>query len=254
MSMHRDAEALMPRGCEHGEEMVAYLYGEATKEETALFRQHLDACAVCREEFAALGGVREAMGVWRAEALGTVPSLNIEEALAPAAQVLPAAPRKRSARAALREFFSLSPLWLRAGAFAATLAVCALVALTLTRAEFRWGADGLAFRTGGTERIVKERVEVPVRSGYTDEQVNAIVARKVEEAREQFIAETKERVDEQPQERIVNVNVEKKSSQQAPGPNATRRKRVPRRAPNGDDSLLAEDSLPRLSDLLSGSY
>src|SRR5215207_3035649 len=172
MSKRTDAEATTPRGCERGEELVAYLYGEATKEEAGLFRRHLDACAVCCEELAALGGVREGMAAWRAEALGTVPSLNIEEALAPAARVLPAASRKRSARAALREFFSLSPLWLRAGAFAATLAVCALVALTLARAEVRWGSDGLAFRAGAAEKVVVERVEVPVQSGCTDEQVN----------------------------------------------------------------------------------
>src|SRR5215207_1478965 len=133
MSKRTDAGATTPRGCGRGEELVAYLYGEATKEEAGLFRGHLEACAVCREELATLGGVRAGLGAWRAEALGTFPSLNIEEALAPTARVLPAASRQRSARAALREFFSLSPLWLRAGACAATLAVCALVALTLAR-------------------------------------------------------------------------------------------------------------------------
>jgi len=252
MIKRTDAEATTPRGCERGAELVAYLYGEATKEEAGRFRLHLEACAVCREEFAALGGVRAGLGAWRAEALGTVPSLNIEEALAPAARVLPAAPRERSARAALREFFSLSPPWLRAGAFAATLAVCALVVLTLARAEVRWGSDGLAFRAGATERVVRERVEVPVQSGYTDEQVNAIVAHKVAEAQAQLTAETKGRADVQRPEQIVNVVG--KGPQPASNPNATRRKRVPRRASNGDDSLLAEESLPRLSDLLSGSY
>jgi anti-sigma factor RsiW len=252
MSKKTDAEATTPRGCERGEELVAYLYGEATKEDAGLFRRHLEACAVCREELAALGGVREGMAAWRAEALGTVPSLNIEEALAPTARILPAASRERSARAALREFFSLSPLWLRAGAFAATLAVCALVVFALARAEVRWGADGLAFRAGAAERVVKERVEVPVQSGYTDEQVSAIVAQKVAEAKAQLIAETKGRTEAQRPEQIVNVVG--KGSQPAPNSNAPRRKRGPRRTPNGDESLLAEENLPRLSDLLSGSY
>jgi hypothetical protein len=45
-----------------------------------------------------------------------------------------------------------------------------------------------------------------------------------------------------------------KGSRPAPNPNAPRRKRAPRRPPNGDDSLLAEENLPRLSDLLGGSY
>jgi len=195
--------------------------------------------------------VRAGLGAWRAEALGSVPSLNIEEALAPST-VLPAAPRKHSARVALREFFSLSPLWLRAGACAATLAVCALAALTLARAEVRWGSDGLAFRAGAAERVVKERVEVPVQSGYTDEQVNAIVAQKVAEAKAQLVAEMNGRTDEQRPQQIVNVVG--KGSQPAPSPNAPRRRRGPRRTSNGDDALLAEEGLPRLSDLLSGSY
>ena len=245
-------DAATTRGCERGEELVAYLYGEATKEEAGLFRRHLEACAVCREELAAFGGVRAGLVAWRSEALGTVPSLNIEEALAPAARALPAESRRRSARAALREFFSLSPLWLRAGAFTAMLAVCALAALTLARAEVRWGSDGLAFRAGAAERVVKERVEVPVPSGYTDEQVNAIVARKVAEAKAQLVAETKEPTDVRRPEQIVNAVG--RGSQPAPNPNAPRRRRAPRRTPNGDDSLLAEENLPRLSDLLSGSY
>ena len=252
MSKRTDAEATTPRGCGRGEELVAYLYGEATREEAGLFGRHLDACAVCREELAALGGVRAGLGAWRAEALGTVPSLNIEEALAPTARVLPAASRERSARAALREFFSLSPLWLRAGAFAATLAVCALVALTLARAEVSWGADGLAIRAGAAGSVVTESVEVPVQSGYTDEQVNAIVARKVAEAKAQFVVEKEGPTDVPRPEQIVNVAG--KGPRPASDSNAPRRRRAPRPTPNGDDSLLAEENLPRLSDLLSGSY
>jgi anti-sigma factor RsiW len=245
--IEKNEAAGTPRGCGRGEELVAYLYGEATKEESMLFRKHLDACAVCREELAALGGVREGLAAWRAEALGTVPSLNIQEALAPAAQPLAAEPRVRSARAALREFFSLSPLWLRAGAFAAALAFCALVALTLARAELRWDADGLAFRTGVNERIVQERIEVPVPSGYTDEQVKALVAREVAEAKEKAAAETEARLKKQTQEQVINVADKKPADAPAP-----RRKRPTRAGTRSDE--LADDNLPRLSDLLSGSY
>jgi anti-sigma factor RsiW len=219
-------------GCRRGGDLVAYLYGEADEREAGLFRRHLEACAVCREELAAFGGVREGLGAWRAEVLGAVPSLNIAEALAPAAPAVRAAPRKRSARAALAEFFSLSPLWLRAGAFAAALAFCALFVLTLARGE----------------RVVKEYVEVPVSSGYTEEQVNALVARKVEEARARAVAETEARLKQQPREQVVNV-VERKSAD-AP----VQRRRRAARAGSRRDEQLAEDDLPRLSDLLSGSY
>jgi hypothetical protein len=255
MSKKHDATSETPRGCERAEELVTYLYGEATKAEAGLFRLHLEACAVCREELAALGGVRESFGAWRAEALGSIPSLNIEEAFAPDTRVLPAATRKRSARAALREFFSLSPLWLRAGAFAATLAVCALVALTLARAEVRWNSDGLAFRANAAERIIKERVEVPLQSGYTDEQVNAIIAQKVAAATARLTAKANEEANGRRPENVIEVvDVNGKGSRQSAGTTAQRRKHPTRAGARRDEPLLAEDDLPRLSDLLSGSY
>jgi hypothetical protein len=170
------------RGCERAEDLVAYLYNEAAPEEANDFRRHLTGCAVCREELAAFGGVREAVGEWRADALSAVPALGVSESLLGISEsfktdaVRLAPKRKRSAVAALREFFTLSPLWLRAGAFAATLVVCALVALTLARAEIRWDSNGLAFKTGVQERIVKETVRVPVSSGYTPEQVKSMLA------------------------------------------------------------------------------
>ena len=165
------------RGCERTDELVTYLYGEAAPSEAKAFRQHLTGCAVCRNEMATLGGVREMVGEWRTEALGALPSLGIDESFAIAP--VPNANRpKRSAIAALREFFSLSPLWLQAGAVAATLVLCALAAMTLARAEVRWDANGLAFNTGVKERIVvkEQPVQIPTQSGFTQEQVNTLIA------------------------------------------------------------------------------
>ena len=251
--MSEKKDATTPRGCGRSEELVAYLYGETTKEEAGLFRRHLEACPACREELDALGGVREAVGVWRAEALGSVPSLNIGEVFAPAFEARPLAARGRSARAALREFFSLSPLWLRAGAFAATLAVCALVLLTLARAEVRWGSDGLAFRTGVEERVVRE--EIPKQVGYTEEQVNELVERRVAEATERLNAKAKEEAEAQRPGSVINASVEGgKGRQQSATANAPRRKRATRTGARREETLLAEDDLPRLSDLLRGSY
>ncbi len=240
-----------PRGCERAEELVTYLYGEATPEGARVFRQHLGTCAVCREDFAALGGVREAVGVWRAEALGSLPSLDISEALASSFVTRQTPERKRSASAALREFFSLAPLWLRAGAFAATLAVCALAALTLARAEVSWDANGLAFRTGGGAEVAGEQAPAPAPENlYTAEQLDAIVARRVAEA----TAQLKEQ-QQQPTESVVNVSDDVvKSRPQSPVANAERRKRTTRPGSRRDEPLLADDNLPRLSDLLDGSY
>jgi hypothetical protein len=241
-------KATRMRDCERVEEFVAYLYGEATPDESGVFRQHLTNCAVCREEIAAFGSVRDVVGAWRTEALGSLPSIDIREVLAPAATEFRRPPvRKRSARAALREFFTLSPLWLRAGALAATLVVCALAALTLARAEVSWNADGLAFRTSVKEKTVVKQVEVPAQTGYTKEQVNAIVAERLEEAQAQWEAS-------KPQEKIVTVSdsLSGKSTTRVAvaRSNAVRPRRNVPRNPDRDEELA---DLPRLSDLLNGS-
>jgi hypothetical protein len=263
MSENRNAAnagdgATTTRGCERAEEFVTYLYGETTPEESRVFRRHLEACAVCREELTALGGVREAVGVWRAEALGSLPSLNINEALSPSVVRRQTTERKRSASAALREFFSLAPLWLRAGAFAAMLALCALSTLTLARTEVSWDADGLAFRTGAPERVTREQAPAPAQPGsaapaqnlYTEAQLMEIVMREVETA----TAKIKEEQQQRP-ESIVNASdPDSQSRTQAAPASVQRRKRAVRNGRRRDEPLLAEDNLPRLSDLLNGSY
>lgn len=165
-------------GCGRKEELVAYLYGEAKPEEAKRFRQHLTNCLACRDEHAAFGGVREAVGEWRTEVLDSIPSLDIERAFAPSVDVRPLVARKRSAAAALREFFSLSPLWLRAGALAAALVFCALAFLTISRAEVRWDSNGIAFRTV-RQKVVKEPVPVIAQTGYAPEQVKAMIDEQV---------------------------------------------------------------------------
>jgi hypothetical protein len=246
-----------PRGCERSEEMVAYLYGEAAPEEAKAFRRHLSACAVCREELAAFGAVREAVGEWRAEALSTVPSLNIGEELQPAASSRRAPERRRSAVAALREFFSLSPLWLQAGAVAALLVVCGLAALTFARTEVRWDSNGLAFRTGVKERVIKEPVQVPVNAGYTEEQLNAAVKegvdREVAGERARLEGEYAQRVSfleaELKQQRSATRAVTTSAHQQSPRRSGPGSSRNPQLA-EVDPFSTREERVPRLTDLL----
>ena len=248
-----------PRGCVRAEELVAYLYGEAKPEEARAFRTHLNGCAVCREELAAFGAVREAVGVWRAEALSTVPSLNIGEELSPAASLRPAPERKRSAVAALREFFSLSPLWLQAGSLAAVVVVCALAALTFARTEVRWDSNGLAFRTGVNERVVKEQVQVPVKAGYTDEQFNAAVKEGVDRG----VADERARLEDEYTQRVSFLEAELKQQKLATrNANALANRQSPRRTAPGSPQLAGvrenedyfstreERGVPRLTDLL----
>jgi hypothetical protein len=233
------------RACGRGEELVAYIYGEANPREAASFDSHLKACATCRAELTAFGAVRHEVAAWREQVLKDAPRVEFVPAHAPTTLAATRPARVRSARAALREFFALSPLWLRAGVVAAALAVCALAAF--------------AFRAGVAERTVVERVEVPSPDTFTAQQVKEITEQRVREALEAARAETAgaeretvvaagERVDAREGDAVTPVPV-KEVRQPRRGQLAEGR-RIPRR---GSEYLpvAEEEELPRLSDLLS---
>ena len=254
------------RGCERAEDLLAHLYGEAGPGEAAVFGEHLNDCAVCREELAAFRQLRSGVADWHAAVLSAAPSLDLNRALrqeplpfAQGSRVTERATRERSAMAALREFFLLSPLWLRVGTVTAAVAVCALAALTLLRTEITWAADGFAFRTGVPERVVEmvKTVETPSRGGYTREQVDAIA----EERARQQVAEAERRWEQERQQEqpaSANAPAPKKSAPQLQLANAAKqRRRAPSPHVARSDARLTDDddeSLPRLSDLLSDVY
>ena len=187
--------------CERAVELVAYFYGEATREERAGFDAHLARCGACREELTAFAGVREAVGHWRTEILDAAPLTPFAEPAAekkeasrevavkggrredsvsgtaprrderltqPPSATRPAA-RPRSARAAFREFFRLSPPWLRAGMAAAALVVCARAGLAFFNSDNRRGSGGLAV---GTRPPVETQAAPHAPVSASDGQVN----------------------------------------------------------------------------------
>jgi hypothetical protein len=102
-------------GCERASDLIAFLYNETNESETRDFELHLKECRACREEVASFGVVRESITAWRDEALSGFISTP-----------LPTTPGRKSAIAALRQFFDLSPLWLKGATAFAILAFCAL--------------------------------------------------------------------------------------------------------------------------------
>ena len=120
--------------CHRAEDLVTYLYGEAGESDARDFREHLQQCDACRSEFAVFSQVHDSILVWRNEALS--PAFN------PAAIAVDSAvdssqfvryERKLSALAALREFFSVSPLWLRGATAFAGLLLCGLLVWAISR-------------------------------------------------------------------------------------------------------------------------
>jgi len=153
--------------CERAQDLVAYLYGETSEPEASSFERHMAHCAPCAAELEAFGHVRASIGAWRAEALGSLTSPALAGAFAPAAQPASAsAARKPSALTALREFFALSPLWLRGATAFAALTVCALVVFA-------------AVKLMEEPRVVV--VERVVKQGPTQAEVDAMVKTRVQE-------------------------------------------------------------------------
>jgi hypothetical protein len=125
-------EEMMPEttntaACSRVGDLVAFLYGEANESETRSFQNHVSDCATCRADLSTFGEVREGIGTWKDEALAPMRVKSSDFAIAPdAVRSIP----KRSALIALREFFTLSPLWLRGATAFASLLLVALLALT----------------------------------------------------------------------------------------------------------------------------
>ena len=154
-------------GCERASDLIAFLYGEADEQEARDFQQHLQQCSSCREEVASFGVVRESITAWRDEALAGFVST-------------PMPTQPKSALAAIRQFFDLSPLWLKGATALAAVTFCVLAGLAL-------------FRSNNNQVISKNPDAV-----YTQQDIN----RAVKEA----LAQEQARVQPTPSPENVAVN------------------------------------------------
>ena len=132
--------------CERATDLMAFLYHEMDERETREFRVHLQQCDQCRNEAGSLGVVRESIIAWRDEALAGFVSMPVTTK-----------PRK-SAIAALRQFFDLSPLWLKGATAFAMVAFFVLVGLAVVK-----------LKTNNAPVVVSTNAK------YTDQDVERIV-------------------------------------------------------------------------------
>jgi Putative zinc-finger len=114
--------------CNRSEDLIAFLYNEISESEARSFERHLHECASCKRELASFGNIRESIGSWREASLAA--------AWSPAAEnesraLLPVVQSRHSAWQAIREFFNLSPLWLKGAAAFASLLFCVCAALAI---------------------------------------------------------------------------------------------------------------------------
>ena len=113
--------------CGRENDLIGFLYGELNEVEAIAFQRHLIACATCSAELLDFGEVRESVVAWRNESLGSV-AFPVQVTTA---KETPRA--TRSAVAALREFFNLSPLWMKGAVAFAAILFCVFAGLALAR-------------------------------------------------------------------------------------------------------------------------
>lgn len=115
--------------CDMREAMVAYLYDEATADESRAVASHLEGCNACRQEFASFERVRGMLQQWQ---LDDLPVVRVETA-----------GRKRGAALeAFKELLAVAPLWVKlAGAVA-----MAMLMLAVMGTEVSVGRNGFTLR------------------------------------------------------------------------------------------------------------
>ena len=132
--------------CERSSDLMAFIYDEMNERESREFTSHLQSCANCRDEAASFGQVRQSIVAWRDEVLtGFVPATTT--------------PTRRSAIAAFRQFFDLSPLWLKGAAAFAVLTFCVLAVLAFVnfkKPETVVTTNGGGYTQQDVDRLVKE--------------------------------------------------------------------------------------------------
>ena len=110
--------------CERSDDLISFLYKELDEREVGNFKQHLADCASCSREMNSFSEIRNGVVAWREQSLGIInhrPSLAFDLA------------EKPSALVAIRQFFALSPFWLKGSvAFASVLLFAAVAFLVVS--------------------------------------------------------------------------------------------------------------------------
>ena len=159
--------------CHRAEDLVTYLYGEASEVDSRDFADHLQQCDACRVEFGVFQQVHDSILVWRNEALGLAssPAAVFPESAVDSTHLVQHQ-RKLSGLEALREFFSVSPLWLRGATAFAALLLCVLGVIAISRS---WNRPVEVANKTGESQYSKEQFDQAVKKQVDDRiaQLNA---------------------------------------------------------------------------------
>jgi anti-sigma factor RsiW len=160
--------------CHRAEDLVSYLYGEAGPTDALDFGKHLQQCDACRSEFTAFNQLHNSIQDWRSEALGVSFSPAAAATASEVTQFVRHG-RKLSALAALREFFTVSPLWLRGATAFAALLLCVLGVMMVARVERK---PVEVVKTSEPKRVYSEQEFQTAVNKAADKKVQELTAQK----------------------------------------------------------------------------
>ncbi|MGE0132487.1 MAG: zf-HC2 domain-containing protein [Blastocatellales bacterium] len=182
-----------PNDCGRKEDLVAYLYDEASVAERASFKRHLDDCDSCNNDLMAFGRVRDELSAWQ---VGVAPRTEV---------TLP-----RSRFDVLRELIGMFPVWVRGAALAGAAAAMLLLALSIagTRISLMKSGD-FAINFGRAENSATGATAVS--SEEIEKLVQNAVARERENIERQYsaqLASFKDQLSEEHQAKLQAASAE----------------------------------------------
>jgi molecular chaperone DnaK (HSP70) len=175
--------------CERKEELVTYLYDEATAAERASFERHLGECEPCSAELNAFGRVREELDTWQ---VGFAPRTEL---------VLP-----RGKMEVLRELISLFPIWARGLAMVGAATAVVLFALAINGKQAAGENNSVSGQQGA---LSQQQIEALVKNAVAEER-----AKMQQETQAQF-ASFKAQLDDDQQTQLQAINAEHRAKLEA---------------------------------------
>jgi hypothetical protein len=155
--------------CERGNDLISFLYGEIDEDAARGFERdferHLLNCAGCQSDLSAFKQIRSSVVAWRQESLGgiTANSISASRAVNRGSDL-----RKPSAIGAIREFFNLSPLWLKGSIAFASVLFCVLSVIALGRLFEKPGPVVVADEKLYTEKELRAKIDDAMKSQSQD--------------------------------------------------------------------------------------
>jgi hypothetical protein len=141
--------------CERSDDLISFLYQELGEREVRTFKQHLADCASCSRELNSFSEIRNGVVAWREQSLSMI---NHRSSLASSFA------EKPSALAAIRQFFALSPLWLKGSVAFASLLLFAAVAFLVVSLRVKPAAPLASTDKVYSEAELRAKVEEEIQA------------------------------------------------------------------------------------------